>query len=201
MDTSDKLSALKKLRELPRGTNVDSRVAAIQDMLGEQEIFHTIQSLRWPLGVVCPRCYSHNVTVIDSPEDAQDERQYYECLNCKGEGGESIFDDLTDFPVDGDLAELRQWVLCWYMIGFCSIAQISKVLGLSMQEVMVMAEQGSKLNEIPKEAKTRIESTYRQYLQSKQASTQRVKDRIEHDERKSRSKEFGKFKPGPKSSA
>lgn len=142
------LDALKRLRSLPRGTQVDSRIAAIQSMLGENEIFKTLKMLRWPEGIVCPRCRSSNVTRREPPDDAADKRHYYECLNCKGRGNMSIFDDLTGLPI-GSLAGLRQCILCWYLIGFCSMSQIAKVLGLSMAEVAQLAHNGSNLAELP----------------------------------------------------
>ena len=42
----DNVSALKKLRDMPRGmggANVDSRIAAIKNMLGEKEVFKTLK--------------------------------------------------------------------------------------------------------------------------------------------------------------
>lgn len=147
-DSDGNLDALKRLRALPRGTQVDSRIAAIQSLLGEKEIFRTLNMLRWPEGIVCPRCRSSNVIRRNPPIDAADQRHYYECLNCKGRGNISIFDDLTGLPV-GTLASLRQSILCWYLIGFCSVMQIAKILGLSMSEVAQLAQIGSDLTDVP----------------------------------------------------
>lgn len=202
--TSDSnISALNKLRELPRGTQVESRIAAIKNLLGDVEIFRTIKNLRWPLGVVCPNCHSPNVVAAKPPENAPDKRQYYECLDCKDGDEGSIFDDLTGLPFGDTLHELRQWVLCWYLIGFCSISQIARVLGLSMHEVIKMAEQGSKLTEANKKALNELEKDFltRNYRDKKTAATKSKRERIEQDELYTRSESRGKFKPGPKSSA
>jgi hypothetical protein len=93
------LAALQKLRSLPRGSQVESRVAAIQHLLTDHEIFKTIQSLRWPRGVICPRCQSHNVVVRTAPASALDKRKHYECLDCRSQGNPSEFDDLTGLPM------------------------------------------------------------------------------------------------------
>ncbi|HRE33093.1 MAG TPA: transposase, partial [Candidatus Berkiella sp.] len=148
IDSDDNLKTLKRLRDLPRGTNVDSRIAAIKDLLGETEIFKTLKMLRWPQGVVCPRCRSSNVVRRDPPADAIDQRHFYVCINCKGEGDPSDFDDFTGLPI-GSINALRQWILCWYLIGFCSINQIAKVLGLSLQEVLQIASIGNDLTSLP----------------------------------------------------
>ena len=126
---SDNLKKLQQLKTLPRprGTpldNVESRVALIQSLLGDGEVFKTLQVLRWPQGVLCPRCHSSNVVRRDPPLNAKDHRHYYICLDCKGTGGISDFDDFTGLPI-GSLHALRQWILCWYLIGFCSVNRIA----------------------------------------------------------------------------
>jgi transposase-like protein len=201
--TDSNISALSKLRELPRGTHVESRIAAIKNLLGDVEIFRTIKKLRWPLGVVCPKCHSPNVIAVDAPENAPDNRQYYECLDCQKDGDASGFDDLTGLPFGDTLHELREWVLCWYLIGFCSISQIARVLGLSMHEVIRMAEQGSKLSEANQKQLNELE---KDYLASKKSAKKKShaaskKEQTEKDELYTRSESRGKFKPGPKSSA
>ncbi len=194
------ISALNKLRDLPRGTQVESRIAAIKNLLGDVEIFRTIKKLRWPLGVICPKCHSPNVTLLNAPDNAPDNRQYYECLDCQKEGDPSSFDDLTDLKMGQTLAELRQWVLCWYLIGFCSIAQIARVLGLSMHEVIRMAEQGAHLTEANQKALNNLEKDFLSRSKDEKKAAAKKED-IAHDELKSRSRSLGKFKPGPKSSA
>lgn len=188
-EKQDNLDALNRLRALPRGTHVDSRIAAIQALLGEQEIFNTLQSLRWPQGVVCPRCHSRNVVRRDPPSGAVDQRHHYDCLNCKGEGGLSDFDDFTGLPI-GSLHSLRQVILCWYLLGFCSLSQIAKVLGLSVQEIMQMAKIGSDLAE-------RAEMSYgAQKEQNARSQSEKI---TEYDEELTRSASRSPFKPGYKS--
>lgn len=147
-EIDEKLAALQRLRSLPRGSQVESRIAAITDLLGEAEIFNTLKLLRWPQGVICPRCKSSNVVRRDPPPDAADQRHFYICLNCKGDGNPSDFDDFTGLPLNS-LFALRQCILCWYLIGFCSINQIAKVLGLSISEVIKLAAIGSEFAEGP----------------------------------------------------
>lgn len=187
------MRALGRLRDLPRGTQIDSRIAAIQDLLGEREVFRTLHNLRWPQGVVCPRCRSTNVVRRDPPSTAEDSRFFYECLNCKGSGNPSDFDDLTGLQIDNAIRALRQWILCWYLLGFCSVAQIAKVLGLSLAEVAELASLGAHIIELP-------ESSLLSYRQS-QARTARenLKAQTEADELRTRSTSLGKYKPGPKS--
>lgn len=199
--TDTNISALNKLRSLPRGTQVESRISAIKNLLGDVEIFRTIKDLRWPLGVICPHCHSHNIVKIAAPKDATDDRQYYECLECKDDGEPSEFDDLTGLGDLGEtLAELRQWVLCWYLIGFCSISQIARVLGLSMHEVIHMAELGAQLTEAQQKSVNQLESTFLK-TKAKEKQVDAKKEQVAGDEYRTRSRSLGKFKPGPKSSA
>ncbi len=192
----DNIKALKRLRELPRNTQVDSRIAAIHSLLGEGEIFKTLKMLRWPQGVICPRCHSSNVVRRDPPADAADQRHYYVCLNCKGDGSPSDFDDFTGLPI-GEIRALRQWILCWYLIGFCSVAQIAKVLGISIQEVMQIATLGNELTELPDneaELQAKVE------LKDKKSKENRNKRaRIDEQEEKTRSASLSPLKPGYKS--
>lgn len=193
--TDDNIEALKRLRALPRGTQVESRIAAIQNMLGEQEIFKTLKMLRWPEGIVCPRCHSNNVVRRQPPINAIDLRHYYECLNCKGRGGESIFDDLTEISIN-TLHALRQSILCWYLIGFCSMAQIAKVMGISMSEVAQLAHFGSDLAQLPdKDQNLSNELTQK----SKRSGEDSKRSEVEQREDHTRSASKSPFKPGFKS--
>lgn len=193
------LKALEKLRSLPRGTQVDSRIAAIQNLLGDKEIFRTLQSLRWPQGVVCPRCHSNKVVRRDPPDTAWDHRWFYECLNCKGQGGLSTFDDLTGLPLEQTLNALRQWVLCWYLLGFCSIAQIAKVLGISPEMVMQLAQIGSQITSLPdKENVLSSSFLYQSHKAKSKSFFEKKANETARDELFSKSESVGKFKPGPK---
>jgi len=192
----DNIKALKHLRSLPRGTQVDSRIAAIHSLLGESEIFKTLKMLRWPQGVICPRCHSSNVVRRDPPEDAVDQRHFYVCLNCKGDGSPSDFDDFTGLPI-GEMHALRQWILCWYLIGFCSVAQIAKVLGISIQEVMQIAQLGTELTTLPDESaalQAKQELRDRKLKEGKKARMD-----VEQQEDYTRSASKAPLKPGYKS--
>lgn len=191
------LKALKRLRELPRGSNVDSRVAAIKNLLGETEIYKTLKMLRWPQGVVCPTCLSANVVRRDPPPEAIDKRHFYVCLNCKGEGNPSDFDDLTGLPID-DLQSVRQWVLCWYLIGFCSMSQIAKALGLSLNEVLQIAHQGSDLAQLPDDSKI-FSAEARLDASQKKSKEAKRRSEIDTQEDYTRSASKSPHKPGYKS--
>jgi len=193
------VSALKRLRAQPRGTNVEARIAAIKNILGEREVFNTLQQLRWPKGVICPRCHSTNVVRRDPPPNATDGRYYYECLECKGAGDPTGFDDLTGLPINQAFHALQQWILCWYLIGFCSVTQVAQALGLSVAEVMQMAQLGTQLTELPLEKDS---SSLTQTARSKAREALKEKhQQVEEDELRTRSVTRGKYKPGPKSSA
>lgn len=198
MEEDDNLKALKRLRDLPRGSQVDSRIAAINNLLGENEVFKTLKMLRWPQGVNCPRCHSSNVVRRDPPADAVDQRHFYVCLNCKGSGGQSDFDDFTGLPIES-IHALRQWILCWYLIGFCSINQIAKVLGLSLAQVMQIASVGNDLPSLPDaDAKLRSKELFTQ-KERKTKETKKARDIIETDEEYRRSVSRSPLKPGNKS--
>lgn len=194
--------ALKKLREMPRGIgkDTDSRISAIKNMLGEKEIFKTLQMLRWPKGIVCPRCKSSKVVRRDPPPDVPDQRHYYECLNCKGEGRASDFDDFTGLPI-GSLHGLRQWILCWYLLGFCSLSQISKALGLGIAEISQIIAMGSQITELAEgtELRKEVEAKDFQRKERKRSFFENRKESIFKQEEDTRSESKNIFKPGPKS--
>lgn len=191
------LKALKHLRELPRGTTpIESRIAAVQNLLGETEVFKTLKMLRWPQGVVCPRCHSSNVIKKEPPSSASDHRHYYLCLNCHETGeGESGFDDFTGLPV-GSLQALRQWILCWYLMGFCSVNQISKVLGISVHQVIQMATLGSEISVI-KDPKSQLKK--HEQLSDKKSRETKTRDHVDSQEERARSFSKDPKRPGPKS--
>ncbi len=64
----------------------------IQNLIDEGKCFETVRQMRWPDGVICPRCSrcsSPQVTKQGSDE-TQPARQKYECSACRRR-----FDDLT----------------------------------------------------------------------------------------------------------
>lgn len=210
--TEENIKKLNTLRSLPRGINVESRIAAIKDLLGETEVFKTIQNLRWPKGILCPRCHSMNVVRTNPPKDAPDQRSHYECLQCQKEndgdgdsGSSSFFDDLTGLPIDNALHDLlhhvQNWILCWYLIGFCSLTQISKVLGLSLMQIMEMAELGTQISDISNKDKASLEYSFfakspkeKSHLEAKQKDSETLDAELQ-----TRSESRNPFKPGPKS--
>jgi len=199
-DDDDGLKALKRLRDLPRGTQVDSRIAAIDSLLGEREVFKTLKMLRWPQGVTCPRCHSSNVVRRDPPPNAVDQRHFYVCLNCKGEGSMSDFDDFTGLPI-GSIHALRQWILCWYLIGFCSVNQIAKVLGLSIAQVMQIASVGSEITSLP-DAQAKEKQRAKEVFTHKERQTRehkRARENVDLEEEYRRSASRSPLKPGSKS--
>lgn len=196
--TEANIKALDKLRELPRQSNVESRIASIKGLLGDHEVIHALRALRWPRGVVCPRCHSSNIVLLSPPEDAQDNRNHYECLNCKSQGDPSEFDDFTGVSGADNLQSVRQLILCWYLMGFCSLHKVANILGLSLHEVMALADVGTHLTQVPEEVKSALFSF--QDKKSKKAFHTKKKEEVEENELKTRSESRGKFKPGPKSS-
>lgn len=188
---TNNLKVLKRLKELPKGTSTENRVAAIQSLLREKEIFQTIKALRWPKGVVCPKCGSTNVVQRDPPKDSKDKRQYYVCLDCEKEdssGGN--FDDFTGLPIS-TLYALRQWILCWYLIGVCPLSHIARVLGLSVEEVTKIALSISELTVLPKtpELSKTVSHHYRSW----------ARNATDEQEERTRSESKTPLKPGPKS--
>lgn len=210
LSTEENIKKLKTLRSLPRGSHIDSRIAAIKDLLGETEVFRTIQNLRWPKGILCPRCHSMNIVRRAAPINAPDKRSHYECLQCQkeneGEGESesergdegSFFDDLTNLPLD---STVHNWILCWYLIGFCSFTQIAKVLGLSLMQIMEMAELGTHISDIPSKDKISLEYSFFAKTPKEQShlKAQDKESEVLDAELQTRSESRNPFKPGPKS--
>ena len=192
-EEDDNLKALRRLRDQPRGTQVEVRIAAIENLLTEGAVFKTLKKLRWPQGVICPKCRSVNVTHRKPPINAVDQRHYYTCLQCESDGNPSDFDDFSGLPVSSMYA-LRQWILCWYMIGFCSITQIAQALGISTQQVLQIASLGNDLAEFPEMGATQTLSQ-----KGKKTSENERKRNVEQDEDYTKSASKSPFKPGYKS--
>lgn len=203
--TNENINKLNALRSLPRGTQVDSRIAAIKELLGETEVFKTIQNLRWPEGIVCPRCHSQNIVRKDPPSTSSDQRGYYECLQCQGRGDSGEFDDLTGLPIQEAeshlLNHISNWILCWYLLAFCSLSKIAEVLGMSLMQVMEMAELGSHISEIPKEKKISLEFGFfsKTHKDKTRLEKEKKQSDVLQDELHTRSESKSPFKPGPKS--
>ncbi|MGI9275352.1 MAG: transposase [Endozoicomonas sp.] len=61
----------------------------LYDLLDNTKCYERIRELRWPDGVICPRCNSDEIT-RQGKDESQPERQRYFCKNCSRK-----FDDLT----------------------------------------------------------------------------------------------------------
>jgi transposase-like protein len=182
----DNLKKLQALRSLPRTVNVD-------------------QNLRWPEGIICPRCHSKNIVHKKPPPESKDQRGYYECLQCQRSGGSSFFDDLTGLPIDVVethlINYLNNWILCWYLIGFCSLTKIAQVLGLSLAQVMEIAKLGTQITEVSKEAKMEMEYGFftKSYKDKIRLGKEKKQAETLQAELETRSESKNPFKPGPKS--
>jgi len=198
-DDNDDLSVLRRLRDLPKNTQVDSRVAAISELLGEKEIFKTLKLLRWPKGIICPRCKSTNVEKRPPPADAPDKRHYYVCLDCEAQGRESNFDDFTGLEIES-LQGLRQSILCWYLLGVCSIMQIAKVLGLSLAEVIKLAGFSQDIESLPQDVLEKTKGFQLEVFkkQTRETESRRVAESSDQEEA-TKSESKAPLKPGYKS--
>ena len=108
----------------------------IQNLIDEGKCFETVRQMRWPDGVICPRCSSPQVTKQGSDE-TQPARQKYECSACRRR-----FDDLTGTIFAGHHRPLRTWILCLYLMGLnLSKEQIAQELDLKGDDVQKMASQ------------------------------------------------------------
>ena len=59
------------------------------DLLDNAKCYERIRELRWPDGVICPRCKTDDIT-RQGKDESQPERQRYFCKSCSRK-----FDDLT----------------------------------------------------------------------------------------------------------
>ena len=138
-EVQENIKALEKLKSMPRGMeNTDSKVAAVMELLGEAEALDTIRKIRWPHGVVCPSCQSTNIIKLEHKNKSNGAAYHYECLDCKGKGNPSNFDDLSGMPDDIKMFATRKLILCWYLMGCCSISQIARELGFNIHQVTKM---------------------------------------------------------------
>lgn len=200
IDVNDnEIKALKKLRALPRGSNVETRIAAIKDLLGDKEAFSTLRYLRWPKGIHCPFCKGTNIVHFipdPSPQEDQNLKRHYKCLDCEKRGEGGIFDDFTGLPISS-IRTLKQWMLCWYLLGFCSIIQIAQILGLSIDQVRKIAEMAGRLHETKEQ---NLDADFNLTFKKKQQSTlSQFRKTTEYQEDLTKSASKGIFKPGPKS--
>ncbi len=108
----------------------------IQALIDDAKCFDTVRFLRWPDGVRCPDCDSVEV-IKKGRDDAQPERQRYECRPCGRR-----FDDLTGTIFAGHHQPLRVWILCLYFMGLnLSNEQIAQELDLNPDDAQRMTTQ------------------------------------------------------------
>src|SRR5437763_165456 len=70
-----------------------------------------LRLLRWPGGVICPRCSADSV-IKNGRDDTEADRQRSECKDCR-----QRFDDLTDPIFAGHHQPLRTGIACLYLMG------------------------------------------------------------------------------------
>lgn len=146
-----RLDGLTKLRQ-PFDGDETARVAQVQQLLGEEEALATLRKLRWPKGVVCPRCGSSKIFRREAPLSDVDSlfKRHYNCLDCQDRIGMSIFDDLTGLPMD-TLTSIQKWAACWYVLAFCSPSKASNLLGISIDYLLQVAVMSHDFTLLPAE--------------------------------------------------
>ena len=108
----------------------------IKHLIDDVQCYQTVRELRWPDGIACPSCESHQV-IKRGFDDTELARQRYECHNCNGR-----FDDLTYTIFAGHHQPLKVWVLCLYFMGLnLSNEQIAHELALHVSDVQQMTMQ------------------------------------------------------------
>ncbi len=77
--------------------------------LSEEACYETLRRVRWPHGIVCPRCGRSRVTthtkLVRSP------LRRYLCLTCR-----RTFTDLTGTPLAGTNLPVSKWFLCLQLL-------------------------------------------------------------------------------------
>jgi transposase-like protein len=108
----------------------------IKNLIDDAQCYQTIRELRWPDGITCPSCASHQI-IKRGFDDTEPGRQRYECHDC-----DKRFDALTDTIFAGHHQPLKVWVLCLYFMGLnLSNEQIGQELALNGSDVQQMTAQ------------------------------------------------------------
>jgi transposase-like protein len=108
-------------------------VINLPNLIDDANCFPTVRDRRWPDGIVCPHCGSHEV-VKDGRDETPPHRQRYDCRSCARR-----LDDLTGTVFAGHHQPLQTWVLCLYFMGLnLSTYQIAEELGLDRGDVQAM---------------------------------------------------------------
>lgn len=108
----------------------------LYDLLDNAKCYERIRELRWPDGIICPRCKSDDIT-RQGKDESQPERQRYFCKNCRRK-----FDDLTLSVFSGHHQPLKIWVSCLHLMSLnISNSQIAQELDLNISDVQKMTRQ------------------------------------------------------------
>ncbi len=108
----------------------------IGNLIDEAKCFETVRHLRWPDGVTCPHCDSHDIA-RDGLDDSRPDRQRYLCHTCHRR-----FDDLTGTIFAGHHQPLKTWIICLYLMGLnLSNRQIAEEPDLNRGDVQEMTTQ------------------------------------------------------------
>ena len=109
---------------------------SLTHLIDDGKCYELIRQHRWPDGVCCIHCHSHEI-VKRGKDDTQVDRQRYRCKTCGHQ-----FDDLSDSVFAGRHQPLRVWVGCLYLMGLnLSNAQIAQELDLAISSVYHMTHQ------------------------------------------------------------
>ena len=105
-----------------------------EQWIDDAKCYEVGRNLRWPKGVSCPNCGSHQIQKRGH-HDRYSYRQRYTCQACQQQ-----FDDVSGTIFEGHHHRpLRVWVLCLYLMGLnLSNEQIAAELDLPMSEVQTM---------------------------------------------------------------
>ncbi|MES2212938.1 MAG: transposase [Pseudomonadota bacterium] len=200
-ETKKNLSTLEDMRRaISQSGNID--LIAINRILGGTEAFAVMRHLRWPKGIICPRCGSTRIqtisipsaeskpsetatagakpTAINADEDAS-LRRHYECLNCRDNQRPSFFDDLTGLPMT-QLASVRQWITSWYLLGLCSPAKVAQLLGVSLEYLLQLSSVTQEIRILPKEDRVKALGFLMQHQRSQQTKVAEKKLEAEKEE-------------------
>jgi transposase-like protein len=107
--------------------------SAILALLGEEDSRFLIHLIRWKNGVTCPFCGSAEVKKLMGRGTHQ-----YRCMNCEGGEYNGEFDELTGYFPKGDGHSARIWVLINYLKIFMPLSKISKLLGITLEQAMMI---------------------------------------------------------------
>jgi transposase-like protein len=108
----------------------------IEQLIDDAKCYEVVRPLRWPDGVTCPQCGSHQIKKRGH-HDRNSYRQRYVCQSCQQQ-----FDDLSGTVLEGHHRPLKVWVICLYLMGLnLSNGQIAAELDLPINEVQSMTSQ------------------------------------------------------------